>query len=420
MKRVCAILADPEYARRRQEMEQNKGLADTPWDPQVESAVLGNTLSPMISNRSSFEKLMTQTQRRHDAYVKKNYPRGTHRPLSLRFPALSAEIKLDGERFIVHVKGGRVEMNTRNGKWYSELYGPVLGPPLRRALQKYPKLDVILDGEVESWDNKKQCLVPFGENRAVASFRRAYLEHNGLIGPLDKNYHPDKKNDPNIMRAKGQWNKVDMDFEEQVSRGENYWLKLMAFDILYVEGDDARRLLDDCGISTDVPTGSIINLSLMERKQILYRLLTTQTNEVEICPTGVIRCNGDWVLGEDYFSTTNPIVEFGHLATTLDSTQATLRGAIPDLEELDEERQDGKSDRKIHRNRAKAVEDFYVKVVEEYKFEGLVLKDLAAPYRFMDRGFWWKFKPDYESEEAEDVDVSFGSALNDQASHRDC
>ncbi|KAL3903017.1 MAG: hypothetical protein SGILL_010609, partial [Bacillariaceae sp.] len=344
LKRVCAILANPEYANRRREMEQNRGLAGTPWDPQVENAVLGNTLSPMISTRSSFEKLMAQTQRRHETYVKKHYPSSTHRPLSLRFPALTAEIKLDGERFIVHVKGGHVQMNTRNGKWYSELYGPVLGPALRRSLEKYPKLDVILDGEVESWDNKKKCLVPFGENRAVASYRRAYLKHQGLIGPLDSNYHSDAKDDPNIMRTKSNWNKVELDEEEQVARGAHFWLKFMAFDILYVEGEDARRLLDDCGVSSDVPTGSIINLSLMERKQILYRLLTTQENEVEICPTKVIRCNGDLVSGEEYFSTTDPMVEFDHLAAQLDATQATLRGDIQDLEEIDVLRQDGKAD----------------------------------------------------------------------------
>jgi hypothetical protein len=408
LKRVCAILADPEYAIRRKEMELNKGLDSTPWDPQVESAVLGNTLSPMISTRSSFEKLMAQSQRRHETYVKKIYPASAkkYRPLSLRFPALTAEIKLDGERFIVHMKEGHVEMNTRNGKWYSELYGPVLGPALRRALAKYPKVDVILDGEVESWDDTKKSLVPFGENRTVASYRRAYLKHEGLVDPIDTNYHPDRRNDPNVMRTTSQWNKVELNPEEQASRGRRFWLKFMAFDVLYVEGDDARRLLDDCGVSSDVPTGSIINLPLLERKQILYRLLTTQENEVEICPTAVIRCNGECVPGEEYFSTSEPIMEFGHLATQLDSTYATIRGDISGLEEIDELRQEGKKDRSISRMRTRAVEHFYIKVVEEYKFEGLVVKDLASPYRFADRGFWWKFKPDYESEEAEDVDVS--------------
>jgi imidazoleglycerol phosphate dehydratase HisB len=99
-------------------------------------------------------------------------------------------------------------------------------------------------------------------------------------------------------------------------------------------------------------------------------------------------------------------MEFGHLATQLDSTYATIRGDISGLEEIDELRQQGKKDRSISRMRTRAVEHFYIKVVEEYKFEGLVVKDLASPYRFADRGFWSKFKPDYESEEAEDVDVS--------------
>ncbi|KAL3924697.1 MAG: hypothetical protein SGILL_000884, partial [Bacillariaceae sp.] len=410
LKKVCAVLADPQYSNRRKEMEQDRlnqtGGFASPWEAQVESAVLGNTLSPMISTRSSFEKLMAQTNKRHETFMRKVYPTSAkqHRPLSLRFPALTAEIKLDGERFIVHIKDGKIEMNTRNGKWYSELYGPVLGPPLRRALAKYRLSGVILDGEIESWDNTKKTLVPFGENRAVASYRRAYLKHHGLIDPLDEEYHV-HRDDPNVMRTTSQWNKVELNTEEQVSRGEKFWLKFMAFDILYVDGEDARRLFDDCGISSDIPTGSIINLPLLERKQILYRLLMTQDNEVEICPTVVIRCDGECVTGEDYFSTTDPMAEYNILATQLDSTQATLRGDVPNLEVIDEQRQLDCNDRQISRRRVRAVEKFYTQVVEEYKFEGLVVKDLASPYRFSDRSFWWKFKPDYESEEAEDVDV---------------
>jgi ATP-dependent DNA ligase len=413
LKKVCAIIADPSFTARRQELEelrkrQSQGLASL-WEPQVEKAVLGNVISPMISVRSSFEKLMTQTQANHQNHLKRFYHPSTkqHRPLSLKFPALTAEIKLDGERFIVHVNNGRVTMNTRRSKWYSDLYAPVLGPPLRRALAKYPKLNVILDGEIESWDDSKKCLIPFGENRTVANYRRAYLKHHNMIDPLDEELHSDD-DDPNVQRTSAEYfnQKVTVDHQEKVRRGEHFWLKFMAFDILYVDGEDGRRLLEDCGISSDSSLGSIIHLPLMQRKQLLYRLLTLQENEIEICPTRVIRCNGEFLSGEEYFSTTNPIYEHGYAATELDSTQATIEGKIPDLEAMDEQRMLGRSAAEISRMRARAMESFYVQVVEDYKFEGLVVKDLASPYIMGERKYWWKFKPDYESGEAVDIDVS--------------
>jgi hypothetical protein len=156
----------------------------------------------------------------------------------------------------------------------------------------------------------------------------------------------------------------------------------------------------------NVSLGSIIDLTLMQRKQLLYRLLTLQDNEIEICPTRVIRCNGEFVSGERYFSTKNPIVEFGHAAADLDSTQATIEGKIKHLQVLDKQRMLGRSSGEISRMRARAMEGFYVQMVEENKFEGLVVKDLASPYIMGERKYWWKFKPDYESGEAVDIDVS--------------
>jgi len=348
---------------------------------------------------------MTQAQGHHQEYLKKylHPSTKTYRPLSLQFPALTVEIKLDGERFVIHIRDGKVTMNTRNSTWYSELYAPVLGPSLRRALAKYPNVNVILDGEIESWDNSKKTLIPFGENRTVAGYRRAYLNRHGLVDPIDVKIHDE--NEFGVMRTATEYFKdKSTTLEEQISRGENYWLKFMAFDILYVEGPDSKRIFEDCGLE-DVTEGSIINLPLLKRKQILYRLLTREENFVEICPTVVIRCNGDVVSGEEYFSTTYPLMECGYPVTLLDSTQATIQGKIPRLEELDFERQKGRTPSQISKMRAQAMDDFYCKVVEQYKFEGLVVKDLASPYLFGVRKFWWKFKPDYETGEAVDVDV---------------
>ncbi len=414
LQRICTTLADPTYIERRKKMEEirkNRAHGSVSiWAPQMQPAELGNTLTPMVSTRSSFEKLMTQTQVHHQEYLKKFYRSSskTHKPLSLQFPALTAEIKLDGERMIIHVKNGRVTMNTRNSKWFSELYGPVLGPPLRRALSKYPTLDVMLDGEIESWDNINKSLIPFGENRTIAGYRRSYFKHNGMLDPIDtEKLHDD--NDPTVMRtATDYYRDRSMSYEEMIQRGENFWLKFRAFDILYVDGADKRRLYDDCGIDTSEihESGSIIDLPLLKRKQILYQILIEQENEIEICPTVVIRCNGDVVSGEDYFSITNVMTEFGHAASFLDSTQALLQQKIKGIESLDQKRRLDRSNTQISKLRSEAMENFYTTVVEDHKFEGLVVKDLASPYLFGVRRFWWKFKPDYETDEAVDIDVS--------------
>mmetsp|Transcript_21953 Transcript_21953/g.60996 ORF Transcript_21953/g.60996 Transcript_21953/m.60996 type:complete len:1287 (+) Transcript_21953:202-4062(+) len=412
LQKICTILADPAYVdhRRKKEALQSKGQgSSSTWEPQVQPAELGNTLSPMISIRSSFEKLMSQTQTHHEEYLKKNYPSSgkTHRPLSIQFPALTAEIKLDGERMIVHINNGRVKMNTRNGKWYTELYTPVLGAPLRRSLTKYSNANVILDGEIESWDNLKKSLVPFGENRTVAAYRRAYLSHNGMIDPIDTEELHDKNDDTVMRAAKDFYRDRSISREDMIDRGSNFWLKFRVFDILHVAGNDKDRLFEDCGMGPDErdKNGSIIHMPLMKRKQILYQILTVQENEVEICPTVVIRCNGEAVLGEEYFSTTNQITEFGYPVTVLDSTQAIFQQRLENLESLDMRRKLGRSDNEISKMRAEAMEIFYTKVVEEYKFEGLVVKDLASPYLFGSRKFWWKFKPDYETDEAVDIDA---------------
>eukprot|EP00980_Cylindrotheca_fusiformis_P025864 scaffold14741_cov135-Cylindrotheca_fusiformis.AAC.14 len=172
LKSLCDKLANPEYeeSRRRQEeleKKMNEGLSSR-WDPQSQPVILGNVLSPMLSSKLTFEKGMTQISANHAEYLKSSPGKDD---LALKFPAICAEVKLDGERMLVHVEKGKVTMHTRNGNWYSELYSPLLGPPLRRALSKYT-VDVVLDGEVMAWDNRREELVPFGYNRTVANFRR--------------------------------------------------------------------------------------------------------------------------------------------------------------------------------------------------------------------------------------------------------
>lgn len=189
--------------------------------------------------------------------------------------------------------------------------------------------------------------------------------------------------------------------------GKDCWLLFCVFDILFVDGKDSRRLLQrDCGFDT-VSTGSIIHLTCLQRKQVLHRMLKEQETEIEICKSVVIRPNGECMSGEEYFG--DPIMEYGHPATLLDSTRAAIQGEITNAQEIDVERKGGLADVNISLKRAQAIENFYKTVVEYHKKEGIVVKDLAAPYILGEpsrkRKYWHKFKPDYEKGNAVDIDV---------------
>lgn len=407
LKNLCDKLADPDYTTQRIEQEKfqhamQEGAASR-WEAQAQPAVLGNTISPMLAEKSQFATLLNKVHHNHTEYLKT-----TSKPpyLALKFPTICAEIKLDGERMVVHFSEGKVTMHTRNSKWYSQLYSPVIGTALRKALSKY-NINVILDGEMTSWDNGRQELIPFGSNRTVAKFKRNYLYRHGLLDDRDKNLHTEST-DSSIMRAadENKFIKGGTVTAEDGDPGKECWLQYQVFDILYVDGPGSKNLLRDCGLD-DVKPGSIINLTGLQRKQILYRCLEEQPNEIEIGKSLVIRSNGECVSGEKYFSTVEPKMELGHLATVLDSTQAAIEGRIS--EDLDCQRRNGKSMKDISRMRAQALDGFYRKVVELHKMEGLVVKDLAAPYILgsasRSRKYWHKFKPDYEKKDAVDIDV---------------
>ena len=140
----------------------------------------------MLADRTDFHRLMNQIQSRvnatpaviqllsmssskADAEEKKKLL-----PRKIRHPPLITEHKLDGERHLVHVKRGKVTVNSRNSNWYSEIYSPVVGPHIRRAIQNW-NVDVILDGEMIGWDDGIKKDAPFGWNRAFAKNREDFM-----------------------------------------------------------------------------------------------------------------------------------------------------------------------------------------------------------------------------------------------------
>lgn len=291
----------------------------------------------------------------------------------------------------------------------SELYCPVLGPPLRRAVKK--GFDVILDGEIISWDSVRAEVVPFGSNRTIANLRKDWMRSKGLLDERDQGMHENDKY-AKSMNATNTWTteKIDTVSEEV---GAECWLQFVAFDVLYVEGPGAADFISQAVSEHITPrpsAGSIIHLDSFERKKILYKLIEPQANEVEIVQTWIIRPNGHTDVGERYFDPRTPTKDGGYAAHTLDSLSCTLGGAIRGLPEIDMERRHGRSDDQISEARACAIQRLYDIMVEEQRLEGLVFKDLSAPYNLGEESksmrYWHKFKPDYfNGSAASDLDV---------------
>ena len=76
------------------------------------------------------------------------------------------EDKFDGERLIVHKRGGEVKLYTRKSIDVTHRYG--YGDALAATLLECIAGDAIVDGELMSWDITLQKYVPFGNNRTTA------------------------------------------------------------------------------------------------------------------------------------------------------------------------------------------------------------------------------------------------------------
>ena len=86
-----------------------------------EPAGLGNTITPMLSNRSNHDMILGLIHKHHNEYLagleqlekqgqeelneELDIPRQLN-SLSLKFPTFINEVKLDGERMLVHFKMG--------------------------------------------------------------------------------------------------------------------------------------------------------------------------------------------------------------------------------------------------------------------------------------------------------------------------
>lgn len=417
----CDNLCNPAYIKaleermRQSEIESQRTRFSRlyEFDTNIDAVRIGSSLSAMKSERTSFEECMTDMSRKHKAVLAKKELKEDpiKESLALKFPAFVSEIKMDGERMVVHIHRGKVSMHTRQGRWYSPLYSPIIGPSMRRAIAKYD-IDVVLDGEILAWDNKEKKVVEFGNNRTIAILRQNWLRAQGRIEEIDRRLH-EGENDAFVIEfdeAKHWRFDREKSIDPEASEGgDQCWVKFVSFDVLFVGGPDAKKALaESLSLNSKSSIGSVADMTGFERKRILYNILDEQENEAEIVETVVTRPNGECAKGEDYFSSSDPITECGIPAHTLDSAKWTLNVGHPDLKEIDNTRRKGRTDLEISQRRTAFVNSFYHSIVDEKKLEGLVFKDLAAPYILRTKtGFWRKLKPDYAevSSHCSDIDV---------------
>jgi hypothetical protein len=398
-------------------------------------AELGNTITPMLSSRGSYDIILGNLHKHHAEYLagleqlekqgqeglneELDIPRQLH-SLSLAFPAFINEVKLDGERMLIHVNRGNVTMQTRQSNWYSNVYSPIIAPPLRKALAGYD-IDCILDGEIIAWDDTKGEVIPFGNNRTVAKARREYLRSKRLLDPRDMAHDDDDLNVVSVGMGDAfiRSNKDNANILQVDNPGKSCWLKFVVFDCLYVGGPDASKLIRKACTHLTPPsspdyervstmTGSIIDLTGYHRRAILYEMIKPQPTEIEHVEAFVITSDGCCIEGDglaDYFSG-KVDAKYGYPLATLDSIECVKKSIVPNIAEIDDKRRRNRKDEEIDHERAMAIEKIYTRIVEEECQEGLMVKDLFGNYLISQRKFWFKIKADYTKQGwASDIDV---------------
>ena len=408
---LCSAISDPIWLARytKKCIAKNKILQEHKrmnYMPRLdEDITIGNTMAPQLSSRTSFSSILSEIGKHHREFAK-TLPEHNHgrESLAIKFPSFLIETKLDGERMIVHMKRGTVKLHSRRDNWFTSIYSPIIGPALRKSIEAND-VDIILDGELIAWDNENNQSIPFGQNRMIAKARREYLNHHGQINDLDSNLHG---SDDEKVISTGTYDTFESGAFDVEVIGSKYGLKYIVFDILFIGGPGAMKVIECLskfthhGYQTN-KTGSIIDLDLFQRRKILHNIIEEQPNEVEIVESFVIRSDGTSLSAEKYFKQYDAII---------DSANCALDEVISDLNEIDKKRRGNRTDNEIEIARALEVEKIYSQIVEGNNEEGLLFKDLNSPYvlgsRSRSTGYWKKLKPDYEHN-AEASDLDFGA-----------
>ena len=90
-------------------------------------------------------------------------------------PGLLADLKLDGERLVVHKNGADISFRTRRCSDYTSTYGVTgLGEEILAMCDGLDKC--VVDGEVVSLNLRTQTFANFGTNQKVAQYERALID----------------------------------------------------------------------------------------------------------------------------------------------------------------------------------------------------------------------------------------------------
>lgn len=121
------------------------------------------------------------------------------------------EEKIDGDRMLMHMVGGKFRWQTRRRRDYTLVYGEnvhigSLTKHLTEAFDEKVK-SVVLDGEMVAWSKDREMILPFGTLRSAA-----------------------------IQEALNQFDVID------VYEGNNSWPLFLIFDILHLNGRDLSNL----------------------------------------------------------------------------------------------------------------------------------------------------------------------------------
>ena len=111
-----------EIRNKKKEASDSGGL-DSYLPKAASPPEFGQPFSPMLSERTAFDRVLDAISRRHRDYIQSDAARQySHVPpesLSFQHPAFSIETKLDGERHLIHMsKEGVVKIHTRSSTWY--------------------------------------------------------------------------------------------------------------------------------------------------------------------------------------------------------------------------------------------------------------------------------------------------------------
>lgn len=172
---------------------------------------------------------------------------------------------------------------------------------------------------------------------------------------------------------------------------DRYWLSYCVWDVLYVGGPDVKKVLHTgkhlFAEDETIPTGSLIDLSLMQRKCILHNLIKVQPRVIEHVRGVVIRPDGSVEDDPSTYYLGTGKQEYGTIPAVLDSISlAICSSSSSDTTRFDKQRKAGRTDDQIEDARAIALDDMYEQVVMTLMQEGLMLKDLMSPYYLGEKG----------------------------------